>query len=369
MATRKLNVFGSVAAVAVIATLAGQQATASASPDSVDDKAEQSMVAAMERDLGLDTAEVKERILDESVAAQAQDALSSVLGSEYAGSWFDADAGTLVVAVTDAEAADAVRAEGAQPQQVERSGADLQAYADKLDAAKADAPGSVASWYVDAESNSVVVATREDAAAESFVAEAGVPAGAVTIKETPEKPQPLAQGGDAYYIGTARCSIGFAVDGGFVTAGHCGTEGSSTTQPTGVFEGSSFPGDDYAFVSTSTQIDGTVNDYDGGSVSVGGSDEAPIGSSICRSGSTTGWQCGEIEARGATVNYAEGTVTGLIRTSACAERGDSGGSAISGNQAQGVTSGGSGNCILGGTTYFQPVNEILSAYGLTLKTS
>jgi hypothetical protein len=38
----------------------------------------------------------------------------------------------------------------------------------------------------------------------------------------------------------------------------------------------------------------------------------------------------------------------------------------SGAQAQGVTSGGSGNCQSGGTTYFQPVNEILSAYGLTL---
>ncbi|SEQ43136.1 streptogrisin C, partial [Streptomyces radiopugnans] len=47
--------------------------------------------------------------------------------------------------------------------------------------------------------------------------------------------------------------------------------------------------------------------------------------------------------------------------------GDSGGSYISGNQAQGVTSGGSGNCRTGGTTYHQPVNEILSAYGLTLK--
>ncbi len=52
----------------------------------------------------------------------------------------------------------------------------------------------------------------------------------------------------------------------------------------------------------------------------------------------------------------------------CAEPGDSGGSFISGSQAQGVTSGGSGNCTYGGTTYFQPVNEILRVYGLTLVT-
>ena len=55
-------------------------------------------------------------------------------------------------------------------------------------------------------------------------------------------------------------------------------------------------------------------------------------------------------------------------TNVCAEPGDSGGSWLSGNQAQGVTSGGSGNCTSGGTTFFQPVNEILGRYGLTLVT-
>jgi len=74
-------------------------------------------------------------------------------------------------------------------------------------------------------------------------------------------------------------------------------------------------------------------------------------------------------AKNATVNYPQGTVTGLTRTNVCAEPGDSGGSWLSGSQAQGVTSGGSGNCTSGGIIYFQPVNEILSVYGLTLVTS
>ena len=367
MAPRKLNVFGSVAAVAVIATLAGQQATAAPAAD--DAPTADSMLAAMERDLGLSSAEAQDRLAEEKAAATAEKTLTSALGADYAGSWFDAEAGTLVVAVTDAQAAETVRAEGAQAEQVKHSADDLETYAEKLDAAKADAPSSVASWFVDVESNSVVVSTRGESAAEDFVDAAGVPAAAVTVEKTAEMPQPLAQGGDAYYIGGARCSIGFAVDGGFVTAGHCGSTGASTSSPSGTFAGSSFPGNDYAYVRTSTNISATVNNYSGGSVAVHGSSDAPIGSSICRSGSTTGWQCGTIQARGATVNYAEGSVTGLIRTSACAEPGDSGGSAISGNQAQGVTSGGSGNCTVGGTTYFQPVNEILSAYGLTLKTS
>ena len=46
-----------------------------------------------------------------------------------------------------------------------------------------------------------------------------------------------------------------------------------------------------------------------------------------------------------------------------------GGSFITGDQAQGVTSGGWGNCSSGGETWFQPVNEILSPYGLTLHTA
>jgi hypothetical protein len=34
--------------------------------------------------------------------------------------------------------------------------------------------------------------------------------------------------------------------------------------------------------------------------------------------------------------------------------------------AYGLTSGGSGNCSFGGVTYFQPVTEALSAYGVAV---
>ena len=107
----------------------------------------------------------------------------------------------------------------------------------------------------------------------------------------------------------------------------------------------------------------------GGAVAVKGSTQAAVGATVCRSGSTTGWHCGQIQGFNSTVRYAEGSVSGLIRTNVCAEPGDSGGSLLAGNQAQGVTSGGSGDCTSGGTTYFQPVNEILQTYGLRLLTS
>ena len=106
-----------------------------------------------------------------------------------------------------------------------------------------------------------------------------------------------------------------------------------------------------------------------GTSSVLGSTVAAIGASTCRSGSTTGYRCGTIQSRNATVNYGGGDIVyGLTRTSACAERGDSGGSFVAGRQAQGMTSGGSGSCTTGGTTYFQPINEVLNVYGLTLVT-
>ncbi len=367
MSTPKRTLFGSLAVAAVLATALGQQAVAAPSPDDAPPKT--SMMKAMERDLGLTEAQAKARIADEAKAARAERSLEKSLGADYAGSWYDAKQGTLVVAVTDATKADTVRAEGAQARTAQRSAATLDAYMKKLDARKASAPSTVAGWYVDVRANQVVLPTRDVAAAEAFAAKAGVPASAFEAEAAPERPQPLYQGGDAYYIGGARCSIGFAVTGGFVSAGHCGTTGSTTSSPSGTFAGSSFPGNDYAFIRSSASITGTVNNYSGGSVAVRGSQDAAVGSSICRSGSTTGWRCGTIQARNSTVNYAEGAVYGLIRTTACAEPGDSGGSAITGNQAQGVTSGGSGNCRTGGTTYFQPVNEILGAYGLTLKTS
>ncbi len=59
-------------------------------------------------------------------------------------------------------------------------------------------------------------------------------------------------------------------------------------------------------------------------------------------------------------------MTGLIKTTVCAEGGDSGGSLYAGTRAYGLTSGGSGNCSSGGTTFFQPVTEALGVYGVSV---
>lgn len=184
-------------------------------------------------------------------------------------------------------------------------------------------------------------------------------------------------GGDPYYInGNVRCSIGFSVQGGFVSAGHCGSPGSTTTgwdgSAQGTFVGSSFPGNDYSHITIGNGWWTTPVVLGWGTVSdqlVRGSNVAPPGTSICRSGSTTHWHCGTVEVLDETVSYSQGLVYQLTRTSVCAEPGDSGGSFISGDQAQGVTSGTTGNCTAGGHTWFQPVNEILQTYGLSLVTA
>jgi hypothetical protein len=53
----------------------------------------------------------------------------------------------------------------------------------------------------------------------------------------------------------------------------------------------------------------------------------------------------------------------------CAEPGDSGGPLFAEGIAYGVTSGGSGDCRTGGTTFFQPVTKALSALDVRLITA
>ncbi|MGX7826158.1 ricin-type beta-trefoil lectin domain protein [Actinokineospora sp. 24-640] len=325
--------------------------------------------AALARDLGWNPAEAAVRQADETASVPVAGALRLRLGARFGGAWYD---GGLKVGVLDQADAAVVRAAGADPVVVARAEQALTADKARMDRLSPDA--GVYSWYVDPIANSVVVEGRTAAAASAFATRAGVSARAVAG----QAPRPLynIRGGDQYVInGNTLCSVGFSVNnGGFVTAGHCGGTGSPTlgynNVAQGTFAGSSFPENDYGWVRTNGNWTPTpyVNNYSGGSASVAGSQEAGIGASVCRSGRTTGWRCGTVQAKNVTVNYSGRLVHGLTSTTACAEGGDSGGAWLAGTQAQGVTSGGSGNCSTGGTTLFQPLNEILSVYGLQLTT-
>ena len=354
---------GTIAALTMPATASEPQAP----------RVEPGLLQAMQRDFGLTADQAQQRLVQEDHARTAETALRQQLGAAFGGAHFDSASGALVVGITDPAKADAVDVAGAKPVLVDDSEAELNATAERLNSRSDQVPEAVSGWYVDTRANQIVMTTAYQTTAEAnrFVLESGVDPESVIVTESAENPQPYIDviGGNAYYTGSgARCSVGFSVNGGFVTAGHCGTTGTSTSQPTGSFAGSSFPGNDYAYVQVAAgnTMQPWVNMYNGYARVVQGSQEAAIGTSVCRSGSTTGWHCGTILAKNQTVTYSQGTVNGLTRTNVCAEPGDSGGSFISGNQAQGMTSGGSGNCTIGGTTYFQPVNEVLSRYGLSL---
>jgi hypothetical protein len=356
------------------------QASAAPSPTVSEAPASDALITAMQRDLGLSKTQATARLKAETKARGVDRAARRAAGSSYAGSWFEAKNGKLTVAVTDPADRDAVEATGARVTLVEHSGRQLDATLKRLD--KLDAPAGVSSWHVDPRSNSVVVGVvtsqKDDNDVQAFLDRARE-AGPVTVRETRKSPRTFAAGtvgGDPYYTGNVRCSIGFSVYGGFVTAGHCGQAGAGVSgwdrSYIGNFQGSSFPDNDYAWVNVGSGWWtvpvvlgwGTVSDQ-----LVRGSGEAPVGASICRSGSTSHWHCGTVLAKNETVNYSQGAVHQMTKTSVCAEPGDSGGSFISGDQAQGVTSGGWGNCSSGGETWYQPVNEILNRYGLTLHTA
>lgn len=367
-----IHILGSVGLAAGLVTTGA----AAASADTATDVSDPAQLEAMERDLDLSEGEADQVLQQQNQAQKKEKKLREALGSDFGGAVFDTESGELTVSVTDKDAAKTVRDAGAEAEVVTYGEDALNSVVDTLNEHASDQGKNITGWYPDTAADTVVMTVKPGAtgAAEEFVSDTGVDADAVDVQESKESPRKLENivGGDPFYMGGGgRCSIGFAVTEGFVTAGHCGSYGDSasgSSNGSGTFLGSDFPGSDMAYVGNTSNWNPTSR-VSGSAQPVAGSTESSVGASICRSGSTTGWHCGTVEAKNQTVSYPSGTVHGLTRTTVCAEPGDSGGSFISGDQAQGVTSGGSGDCTWGGTTYFQPVNPILDRWDLNLVTS
>ncbi|MGH3351326.1 MAG: S1 family peptidase [Nocardioides sp.] len=227
-------------------------------------------------------------------------------------------------------------------------------------------------WYTDGATGKVVVtadSTVSATALRSVTKAAGVNTDAITVKRAEGEFKPLLGAGDAIYGSGFRCSLGFNVRSGgtyyFLTAGHCGDDvstwytNSRQSSRIGPTIKSSFPGNDYALV----RYDNTSLTHSGG-YSVG---DAHVGQRVTRDGSSSGTHSGKVQALNVSVRYdGSGTVRGMIQTNVCAESGDSGGPLYAGSTALGITSGGSGNCSSGGTTFFQPVREAVNAYGVNV---
>ena len=308
--------------------------------------------------------------------------------SGVVGSYYD-DAGDLVVAVSDLTAAELVREAGAIPRLVRFTIGQLTAVQRELDQlATGSSAGKVRSWYVDPVSGTVVVTVptgAHDQLTERFLSRAEENGDRVTVRTVAGKVTTTAddfslRGGVQVEKNTGYvCSLGFnarTTKGTriFLTAGHC-TAGKPSFSRNGYILGntrtSSFPGNDFGTVGVIEGWDqqGYVEGWGAGTIAVRGIANATVGSTLCKSGKSTGWTCGRIVARNVTVNYGSNKVVrGLFQHTACVEAGDSGGANMTGNYAQGITSGAAlidGRCLekYGQTneSYAQPIAEALQA--------
>lgn len=383
------------------ARLIGCVAVLSAGGAMAADDLNPTLKAAMQRDLGMSSTQLQQYRQTEQLSQSLEAQAKRQLASNFAGSWIErGDDGSFKVVVATSGTAKRATFNGAEIRYVRHSLKQLQLIQAAFDhQARARVPGiskmltGVNSWHVDPTTNSVVVsvAPGADEQAVDLVAVSGADISAVRFVNDVGTPQTTAtvNGGIEYRIpktdGTYLCSVGFPVTKGtvkgFVTAGHCGNAGQTVnigSTSLGKFTASKFPGNDRAWVTVNAShtLAGNVSNYSGGTVAVKGSTEAAVGAALCRSGRTTGYKCGTIRSKNVSVNYPQGAVNGLTETNVCTGGGDSGGSWItSAGQAQGVTSGGvlstgsNDNCSIPATqrrTWFEPLNPILTQYGLTL---
>ncbi len=380
---------GMLAATVLIAAVAGNAGAAES-----DVRINPGMAAAMQRDLGISAEQLPGyfRTARATLAKEAQ--AKRQFGSNYAGGWLERGAnGTFKYVVATTSNARAARIPGTEVRQVRYSLRQLEATMSGLNDTRARAIDGrklegVQSWYVDVRTNRVVVSAFPGAMLKAADLVAASPADVDAIRfETAQGKATTAAnvfGGIQYGSGGGFCSIGFSVrrgaTPGFVTAGHCGGAGTGVSLGgvgVGFVQASSFPGNDLAWANV-RNIDtlyGLVNQYNGYASVVRGSFEYGVGTGICRSGYASGWRCGAITATNVTVNYSNGPVYGLRQSNACLTQGDSGGSWIVGNDAQGISSGGQlgagapplSNCQFANpVSFYQPVNPILNAYGLSL---
>ncbi|MEU5299811.1 S1 family peptidase [Streptomyces noursei] len=406
----KAALWGAAATALVAAVTPNGPARALPQSDPSPQPAQRSMLDAMRRDLGLSPTQARTRLAQEAEAQHTALAVRRALAAPPAGMWFDKALGRLVVAVTGPADAQRVRSLGAVPKSVRHSRATLQGVVRQIaERAGRGIPG-VTGWGIDERANGVVVrvdrATRTtrtagfEGTARQIAVRSRVP---VTVERSDQAPRQqngaamgekgMIIGGDRWMPGTdGICSIGFSVTGpnhfqGFVTAGHCtlkanqpayGKDGSriGTSNKGGKRSVNGYAGD-FGLVTVDQpgwKVSPEVRGQGGSPVTVTGSQEGIVGMSICHSGQTSGWHCGEITRTDQTVDYGSTVISGLSFTNACSAAGDSGGSYVSqpgAPRAVGVHSGGgAATCDVGGDTItiFQPIDGPLRKWDLKLVT-
>lgn len=366
-----------------------QAATAAPSTDKSD-----GVYQILARDWGISPSQAKARL-------DAEHKLAGALGKAKAatdGAYFN-EARQLVVNVHSEAAAELARANGLTPRTVargEKALAKLQARVEKL-TAKSNQVQSIGADLPTDRLQVVLMPGKQTPATAKLVQQLkAIPGVDVSTSDVTLQPTADVIGGQIMdLVPGTNCSLGYPGtrngNNVLLTAGHCVEGNPDVLNRSGTHIGKGIAS---RFRTGQASVDmglmdidaedvgrGYIDNRNGTTTRVTGSSKAPIGTTICKAGNTTGWTCGQITAYNLTVNYggAGGSVTrtsGLARSTVCTEGGDSGGAYISGTTAQGMTSGGpsdghdcgfnQGHNATGSYSFYQPVVDAANYYGVSL---
>jgi hypothetical protein len=314
------------------------------------------------------------------------------------GSWIDRGTGKLVVAITKRDVAVGVGDPDIERRVVARSLVQLGSLKAKVgDAVKRYRPGDV-SWVVDEPGNVVTVevsrASLHQADTVGFLqaVRALGPGVVVTSRAGRLMLTDGIEDGDEIkgdQPDPPTCSAGWWVKDHsgadmVMTAGHCMTVGrvvfwKHNGTRFGIDRSFMFGPSDWGLIKVDDgagQLPTTrVNLYNGSYALVSGLSTAPIGATVCKSGTTTGQTCGPIVAYGESFVVNGKTLTGMTVADLCVDHGDSGSPVyqfdpdLAGHVlAQGILSGGEfppgGGC--SSRMWYTPIGDALSDSGTIL---
>jgi streptogrisin C len=362
--------------------------------------APQAQVEGVARALGISEESARDRLLQQDRAQQTYKQLPSSVVATLVGHWFDAKTGNLTIGVTSPADARRAEAAGAEARVVPRTMAELDQRVRGVRREVGRGVPGLVSFGIDVTRDDVLVnvnPARATSATQAFLRTVRALDGVrvAQVSSTPVQQSGEVNPGDPWWPGSeTNCSVGFTAtdaNGGkhFLTAGHCtndadqpayGASGQQNRLGTSNVGGSrSVNGHEgdmgvVAVTEAGWTVSPNVNTWGSPAVTVSGSADAMVGDAVCHSGNTApNWECGEVTKVNQTVTYNNGSlvIDGLTFTTACSEGGDSGGAWLSGDKAVGLHEGGlNGNSCPAGedNAIFQPVNEALSKWGLTLVT-
>ncbi|MER0242691.1 S1 family peptidase [Streptomyces sp. HSW2009] len=205
---------------------------------------------------------------------------------------------------------------------------------------------------------------------------AGAPAATAADRQT------VVMGGSTIYSSNGKsCMVGFNADKGHdpygIVPGYCvqavGTQwfaDRERTIPIGTTVVAGYPHSGYGLIhytNPDVSFPGQVRLGNGQTIDLAGAKNPVVGEQICQVGRVLGWTCGTVQQVNVSVAFPDGMVNGLFTSSACADPSNVGGAVVAGDKALGFIVGETGDCRVGGRTFYQPVIPVLAAHGLVLR--